>query len=128
MYAHKASRRENAIINATAGHIQNLLEGLEGEFEYKMAIVFSHFPMTVNVKGSKIDINNFTGEKKPRSAYTVGDAKVEVKGKEVLIRGHHKDHVAQTAANIENATRIVGKDRRVYQDGIYVVEKKFVKK
>ena len=123
----KNSRRENAIAQTLAAHVQNLLLGLDGEFEYKMAVVFSHFPMTVAVKGTKVEINNFTGEKKPRIANIIGQTKVDIKGKDVVVHGNNKDHTSQTAANIETATRITGKDRRVYQDGIYVTQKNFVK-
>jgi len=125
--AAKNNRQHNAILNALATHVQNLLDGSQGEFEYKMSVVFSHFPMTVALKGNKIEINNFTGEKRPRTAIIIGNTKVEIKGKDVVVRGSNKEETGQTAANIENATRIVGKDRRIYQDGIYVVGKKFVK-
>lgn len=127
LQAVKNNRQHNAVLNALATHMQNLMQGAQGEFEYKMAIVFSHFPMTVTIKGNKVEINNFTGEKRPRVAKIVGQTKVEVNGKDVTVRGSNKDETGQTAANIETATRITGKDRRVYQDGIFVVEKKHVK-
>lgn len=127
LQAVKNNRQHNAILNAMTTHVQNLLDGCQGEFEYKMAIVFSHFPMTVAVKGTKVEINNFTGEKKSRIANIIGNTKVEIKGKDVTVRGSSKDETAQTAANIETATRITGKDRRIYQDGIFVVEKKMIK-
>jgi hypothetical protein len=50
--------------------------------------------------------------------------KVEVKKQEVIVSGIDIEAVGQTAANIEQATRITGKDSRVFQDGIYIVEKK----
>ena len=52
-----------------------------------------------------------------------GDAKVSVKGDEVTITGVNKEDVGQTMANLEQATKIRGKDPRVFQDGIYLVSK-----
>jgi len=45
------------------------------------------------------------------------------KGKEVFVRGPDKDAVGQTAANIEAQSVVSNKDRRVFQDGIFLVEK-----
>jgi large subunit ribosomal protein L6 len=120
----KDSKRENALLNTLESHIQNLLKGLEKPFEYKLAIVYSHFPMTVSVKGEWVEINNFMGEKKARKARILPDTHVEVKGKEVSVKSASKEHAGQTAANLENATRVIGKDRRVYQDGIFIVPQK----
>lgn len=117
----KNSRRENALLNTLERHIQNLVRGLQKPFEYKLAVVYSHFPMAVSVKGEWVEINNFLGEKRPRKARILPDTLVEVKGKEITIRSPNKEHAGQTAANLENATRISGKDRRVYQDGIFIV-------
>jgi large subunit ribosomal protein L6 len=53
----------------------------------------------------------------------VGDSLVAIKGDELIVTGINKEHVGQTAANIEQATRIKGRDPRVFQDGIYLTEK-----
>ena len=49
--------------------------------------------------------------------------KVTVNGDEVVVTGIDKEKVGNTAANIESATRIRKRDPRVFQDGIYIVEK-----
>ena len=49
--------------------------------------------------------------------------KVEVKGKDIIVSGINLEDVSQTAANIEQATRLTGRDRRIFYDGIYVYEK-----
>ena len=52
------------------------------------------------------------------------DVKVEVKNKvDVIVTGADIEKVGQTAANIERACRIRKRDRRVFQDGIYIVAK-----
>ena len=48
---------------------------------------------------------------------------MKVKGQEIIVEGIDKEATGQTAANIEQATRITKWDRRVFQDGIYIVEK-----
>ena len=52
-----------------------------------------------------------------------GDVKVEVKGDDIAIEGINLQDVSQTAANIEQATKIRKKDQRVFLDGIYISEK-----
>ena len=49
--------------------------------------------MTVKTAGNKITIENFLGERHPRSAKIVGDAKVQIKGDEVIVSGINKEHV-----------------------------------
>ena len=70
-----------------------------------------------------VTIENFIGERHPRSSKIVGDAKVQVKGDEVIITGVNKEDVGQTMANLEQATKIRGKDPRVFQDGIYLTSR-----
>ena len=69
-------------------------------------------------------INNFLGERKPRSARILPGAKVEIGKDEVSITGIDKEQVGQTMANIEQATKVRGFDIRIFQDGIYLVEKR----
>ncbi|MEE9490489.1 MAG: 50S ribosomal protein L6, partial [Thermoplasmata archaeon] len=45
------------------------------------------------------------------------------KGDTVILKGNNKEDVGQSAANIEQATKIRGLDPRVFQDGVYVTEK-----
>ena len=116
-------RKVKALVGTIAAHIRNMIKGVTKGFTYKLKIVYSHFPMTVKVDGNRVVISNFLGERAPRIASIVGNAKVEVRGQEVWVKGINLEEVAQTAANIEQACRIVGKDRRVFQDGIYIFAK-----
>ncbi|MDO8537253.1 MAG: 50S ribosomal protein L6, partial [archaeon] len=90
-------KKNNAMLTTFTTHIQNLIDGLQKPFEYRLSIVYSHFPMNVAVKGNFVEINNFAGEKKPRKAKILGKTKVEVKGKDLIVTGHVKDDVSQTA-------------------------------
>lgn len=118
-----ARRKEKALVGTFAAHISNMIRGVTEGFVYKMKIVYSHFPMKVNVKGKEIIIENFLGEKHPRKAKIYGDVKVSVKGDEVTVEGINREEVGQTAANIEFATKVKNRDIRVFQDGIYIVSK-----
>ncbi len=75
------------------------------------------------MQGERVLIENFMGENYPRTARIVGGASVDVSGEEVVVTGADKEAAGQTAANLEQATRIRGKDPRVFQDGVYIVEK-----
>lgn len=116
-------KKDKAMIGTTKAHINNMITGVTDGFTYKMKIVFAHFPMTVKVNKDIVVIDNFLGERNPRNSKIVGDSKVVVKGDEVTITGINKEHVGQTMANLEQATKIKGRDPRVFQDGIYLISK-----
>jgi large subunit ribosomal protein L6 len=116
-------RRDAALVGTFAAHLRNMIVGVTEGFTYEMKIVYSHFPVKATVKGPDFVIENFLGEKFPRKAKIVGATKVEVKGDQVLLTGPDIEAVSQSAANIEQATRIRGFDPRVFQDGIYITKK-----
>ena len=118
-------KRAEALIGTIRSIIRNMMVGVTQGFTYKMKMVASHFPMSVKVQGDRVIIENFIGERSPRIARIVGRGTVvEVRGDEVLVKGIDKEAVGQTAANIEQATKIKRKDPRKFLDGIYVYEKK----
>jgi len=116
-------KREASIVNTVATNIKNMIKGVTKGYTYRMKIVFVHFPMTVRVEGRRVAIQNFVGERKPRLADIVGDARVRIEGDDVIIEGIDIEDVAQTAANIQQATKIRRKDLRKFLDGIYVYNK-----
>jgi len=116
-------RREAALVGTFAAHLRNMIVGVTDGFTYEMKIVYSHFPLKATVKGSEFIIENFLGEKFPRKTRIIGETKVEVQGDAVVLTGSDVEAVGQTAANIEQATRIRGFDSRIFQDGIYITKK-----
>lgn len=116
-------RKEGALVGTFAAHLHNMIVGVTEGFTYEMKIVYSHFPVKAGVKGSEFIIENFLGEKFPRRTRILGETKVEVKGDQVILTGPDIEAVSQTAANIEQATKIRGFDPRVFQDGIYITKK-----
>ncbi len=116
-------KKHKALVGTIRGHIRNMIRGVTEGFEYKLKIVYEHFPMNVSVQGDEVVIKNYLGGKGELRAKILGDTKVEIKGEDVIVKGIDKELAGQTAANIEQAARPKGKDRRVFQDGIYIVEK-----
>lgn len=116
-------KREASFVGTISSHIQNMITGVTKGFTYKLKIVFSHFPISVKVDGKKIVMENFTGERSPRISKIMGETKVAVKGDDVIVQGLSIEDVSQTAANVEQATKIKVKDPRVFLDGIYVYER-----
>ena len=110
------------MVNTVEAHIRNMASGTANGYTRKLKILFSHFPITVEIKGREMLVKNFLGEKQPRRLRIMGDVKVEAKGQEVTITGISKDDVGQTFANIKSATKIRNRDSRVFQDGFYLIE------
>lgn len=118
----KLRRETNALIQSVCKHILNVFKGGTTPYQKKMQVVYAHFPISIEVKGKAINIKNFLGEKVPREAEIIGNTQVLVAGQDITVKGPDIDAVGQTVANIIQSVRIVGKDRRVFQDGIYIVK------
>lgn len=119
----KASKKQSKLIGTAVAHIKNMFSGMNEEFEYKLEVCNVHFPMVLKVEGNKLVIKNFLGETVDRVAEIVPRAKVEVKGNIVTVKSHDREAAGQTSANIEIATKIRCRDRRIFQDGIFMIEK-----
>jgi len=117
-------KRDYSILHTARSMIRNICEGLIEGYTIKMKVVFAHFPITVKVEGRTILIENFQGERAPRSTHIVGNTKVIPKGEDIILTGEVWTDITQTAANIELKTKVKNKDHRVFLDGIYVYEKK----
>ena len=122
-----ASEEADAKTNATVGtfesHVSNMIHGVTEGWEYKMEVYYAHFPMQVDVDGDEVVIENFLGEKSSRRTPIRGDTDVQVDGEAVTLTGPSKEDVGQTAADIEQLTRVTDKDTRVFQDGVYITQK-----
>jgi large subunit ribosomal protein L6 len=116
-------RRDKAIINTAKSMITNAIEGVVSGYEYKLKLIFAHFPVTVKVQGKRVLVENFYGERSPRVGEIVGDSKVEVQGEDITVTGVSIRDVGQTAANLEQATKVKRKDQRVFLDGVYIYER-----
>jgi large subunit ribosomal protein L6 len=120
-------KRSQSLLKTWAAHIRNLAGGLTVGVEAKMKVVAAHFPMKVSVKGEELVIENFLGEKYPRTTRLWPGTKAVVEGDIVTLNGHDVEQVGQSAANIERVTHIRDYDPRVFQDGIYLIERAHLK-
>ena len=115
-------KREIGMLGTAAAHIRNMIKGVTQGYRYDLRTVYAHFPVTVKVdeKAKALKIENFTGEKTPRWAKILDGVKVIVKGEDISVEGIDLKSVSQTAANIQDSTKIKEKDLRVFLDGIYI--------
>jgi large subunit ribosomal protein L6 len=123
VWAEWPRKKEASLVGTIHSHIQNMITGVRKGFSYKLKIVFSHFPISVKVQGKTVMIENFTGERRARRVKILGDVQVKVQGDDIIVQGLNLEDVSQTAANIEQATKVKKKDPRVFLDGIYVFER-----
>lgn len=121
----KMTKRERKILYSIKSHIKNAFEGLEKGFKYRLQAVSVHFPMTLEVdkNNNLLLVKNFLGEKKPRAIKIAYGVDVKVNKDLIELNSADIEKAGQTAANIEKGTRIRFRDRRVFQDGIFITEK-----
>jgi len=120
-------KRSRALLSTWVAHFHNIAGGLSRGVEARLKVVAAHFPMKVSVKGDELVIENFLGEKYPRSTRLVSGTTARVDGEFVTVEGFDIEHVGQSAAAIERTTRIRDYDPRVFQDGIYLIERAHLK-
>jgi large subunit ribosomal protein L6 len=123
IWAEWPRKKEASLVGTLYSHVQNMITGVKTGFTYKLKIVFSHFPISVKVKDKIVLIENFSGERNPRKAKIAGDAKVKIQSDDIIVQDIDLEAVSQTAANIEQATKIKRKDPRIFLDGIFVYER-----
>ncbi len=116
-------KRFLAMTGTIEAHAKNMIRGVVDGYEYRMKVVYSHFPIQLKQQGNRLEINNFLGEKQPRVAKIIEGVTVKIGNDEVTLTGIDKEKVGNTAANIEHATRITKRDPRVFQDGVYITER-----
>jgi large subunit ribosomal protein L6 len=116
-------KKDYAIFKTSESIIKTLIKGIQLGYTFKMKIVYAHFPITVKVKDDNILVENFQGERAARVSKIVGDTKVVTKGDDVIITGPVLTDVSQTAASLQQNTKVKNKDHRVFLDGIYLFEK-----
>jgi large subunit ribosomal protein L6 len=119
----QATKTGKKILNTFAAHVKNMIQGVQEPFVYRLKICNVHFPMTVHVEGRNLIVKNFLGEVRERKAPILDGVEVKVEKDIITVSSADKEKAGQTSANIERATYIRMRDRRVFQDGIFLIEK-----
>lgn len=121
--AKKITKSHKTIINTISSHTKNMIIGVLHGFEANLKICSGHFPMSVSIDNKMLIIKNFFGEKVPRKAQLPDSVSAKIDGDIIRVSGCDKNLVGQTAAIIERTCRIRNRDRRRFQDGIWLMEK-----
>lgn len=121
--AKDATKKEKTQAGTVKAHLKNMVKGVSEGHVYKLKICSGHFPMNVTVSGDAFSVKNFLGEKVPRKLKIKEGATVKVEGTDVSVESIDIEKAGQVAADIEQLTRITNRDIRIFQDGIYIVEK-----
>merc|ERR1712151_1246304 len=120
-----AKSKQLSMLRSVCSHISNLFDGVEKKFEYKMRLVYAHFPINANItnNGDTIEVRNFLGEKIVRTVNMLPGVKVEKSAStkdELVVRGTDIDTTSRSAALIRQSCLVKNKDIRKFLDGIYV--------
>jgi len=118
-----STKNEKKMMNTIAAHIENMLKGVSKKFEYTLKVCYGHFPFTIRQDGNKVWIKNFLGEKVERVVELPNGIDIEIKKDIITIKSVNKELAGQASANFETATKVRGRDKRIFQDGIYIIEK-----
>lgn len=120
----REGKEVKGVLGTFASKINNALKGVQEGFEAKLKILYRHFPMNIEVNNNTLKVTNFLGEKNPRKVEIIEGTNIEIDDEEIKVEGTDKERVGQTAARIEQEIQAPNKkDRRVFSDGIYIVEK-----
>lgn len=123
LFCNGATKKDKAAFQSYLVHIKNIFSGLREPYKYTLKICSGHFPMNVSISNGVLIVKNFLGEKIPRQLKLKKDVNVKVDGNFIYVESHDKELAGQVAAEIERITMRPGFDRRIFQDGIYVIEK-----
>ena len=119
----QATKLQKNLLFTYKALLKNILQGVNEGYNYKLKICSGHFPMTVGLKGDTLEVKNFIGEKVPRTLKIKTGADVKINGDIIEVDSPSKELAGQVAGDIEKLTKRPGFDKRIFQDGIYIIEK-----
>ena len=121
----KSNKLERRTLGSLAAHIKNAIKGLSEPFQYKLQVASVHFPITLthDKTNHELVVKNFLGEKKDRKIKIVPGVNVKINKDLIELECFDIEKAGQTAANIEKGTKVRNRDRRIFQDGIFITEK-----
>ncbi|MEK6874834.1 MAG: 50S ribosomal protein L6 [Nanoarchaeota archaeon] len=123
IYTKQGTKKEKTMLYSTLAHIKNMIKGVQDLFRYELKICNGHFPMNITLQGNVLLVKNFLGEKIPRKVTISSGVKVTLAGDKINIESIDIECAGKTASDIEQICRISNRDRRIFQDGIYITKK-----
>ncbi|MEW5298862.1 MAG: hypothetical protein WDW38_000403 [Sanguina aurantia] len=125
---HFGRKKRLASIRTACSHVQNLITGVTKGFEYKMRLVYAHFPINISIeqKGAVVEVRNFLGEKRVRVITMlpgVTIARSDAVKDELILIGNDVENVSRSAALVGQSCLVRGLDIRKFLDGIYISER-----
>jgi large subunit ribosomal protein L6 len=119
----KATKQEKKIIGTFAAHIKNIIRGVTEGHWFVLKLCAGLFPMIVAKIDDQLIVKNFFGEKIPRILKLKKDASVKVEGDLIIVESTNKELAGQVSSDIEQLTRRPNYDGRIFQDGIWLINK-----
>ena len=125
---HFGKKKKLAAIRTACSHVKSMITGVTKGFEYKMRLVYAHFPININIenKGSKVEIRNFLGEKRVRVVDMLPGVSIKLSDAvkdELILEGNDIENVSRSTALIHQQCLVKNKDIRKFLDGIYLSER-----
>eukprot|EP00930_Biecheleria_cincta_P055234 TRINITY_DN4157_c0_g1_i1.p2 TRINITY_DN4157_c0_g1~~TRINITY_DN4157_c0_g1_i1.p2 ORF type:complete len:189 (+),score=41.41 TRINITY_DN4157_c0_g1_i1:60-626(+) len=120
-----AKSKQLSMLRSVCSHIANLFEGVEKKFEYRLRLVYAHFPINANIVngGKTVEIRNFIGEKIVRTVHMLPGVTCEKSATtkdELVVSGTDIELTGRSSALIHQSCLVKDKDIRKFLDGIYV--------
>merc|ERR1712085_133760 len=74
-----AKSKQLSMLRSVCSHIRNLFDGVTSKFEYRMRLVYAHFPINATIAngGNTVELRNFLGEKRVRVVNMLPGVKVD---------------------------------------------------
>ena len=119
----RSTKRDKTQVYTFVAHLKNMVKGVQEGYVYKLKVCSSHFPIKVTAVGQEFSVKNFLGERQPRNMKLPKGVKVTIDASTITVEGADKEVTSQAAANMEQLCIIKNRDRRVFQDGIFITEK-----
>jgi large subunit ribosomal protein L6 len=118
-----ATQREKRQMFSLVAHVKNMIRGSTKGHSYRLKVCSGHFPMNVSISNNVFTVKNFLGEAVPRTTKVKEGVTVKVNGDIIEVTSSNIELAGSQASDIEQLTRITNRDRRIFQDGLFIIEK-----
>lgn len=107
---HFGKKKQLASLRTACSHVANMITGVTKGFQYKMRMVYAHFPVNVAIekKGAVVEVRNFLGERRVRVINMLEGCTCERSATkdELVIKGNDIDNVSRSCALINQSVLV----------------------